>query len=260
MHVSKEIMAEARLMRRDIKKRYKNEIKGLKEKYRAELYGFYDSCGIPRPCDPPRRSALEESGNSISHGLGAVMALVALFVMLTHSVSRAQRVGAVVYFLGLFVMFTSSCLYHAFRHGTAVKRLFRRFDYASVYILIGATFCPILLNLSKEGSGVSALLIFQWAVIFIGAAAAVVLGPARFVYPHITMYLILGWSALFILPTVMRSGFGFFCFILCGGLMYTLGVIPCAVDKHASHFVWHIFVLAGAAIQCVGVLNFIYLQ
>ncbi len=260
MHVSREIRAEARLMRRDIKKQYRDEKARLAEKYRDELYVFYDACGIPRPCDPPRRSVLEEAGNAISHGLGAVMALAALFVMLSHSASPAQRAGAVVYFFGLFMMFMSSCLYHAFRHGSAVKRLFRRFDYASVYILIGATFCPIILNLTPEGANVSALLLAQWCIIFIGVTAAVVLGPARFVYPHISMYLILGWSALFILPSLMRSGSALFRFILFGGLMYTLGVIPCAVDRRASHFVWHIFVLAGAAIQCAGVLNCIYLR
>ncbi len=260
MHISKDMKREAHLMRRDLKKQYKREKARLFEKRNGELYRFYELCGMPLPCDPPKRSVLEEVGNSVSHGLGALLSFAALIIMLTHAKTVPQRVGAVVYFFGLFAVFASSCLYHAFKHGTGAKRLFRRFDYASVYILIGATFCPILLNFASPGTNVTALLLVQWTIIIFGATSAIVFGPARFVYPHISLYLILGWSALLILPSIGRADSGLFYSILGGGLLYTLGVIPCAIDKHAAHFVWHIFVLIGAVIQCIGVLNFIYLM
>ena len=59
--------------------------------------------------------------------------------------TKEELFGAIIYSVGLFVMFCISSLYHAFPYGSRVKRLFRRFDYSSIYLLIGATFAPILL-------------------------------------------------------------------------------------------------------------------
>ncbi len=260
MHISKNTKREVHLMRRDIKTAYKKEKHRLLENSRAELRRFYELLGIPEPLDPPKRSVLEEVGNAVSHGLGALLSLAALFLMLGHAKTPAMRLGAVVYFLGLFLMFSSSCFYHAFPHGSALKRLFRRFDYASVYILIGATFYPIVLSLSASSSSFAGILAVQWTVIALGVLTAVIFSPAHLVYPHIALYLILGWSALLILPSIGKSDAGLFYTVLAGGAFYTLGVIPCAIDRRASHFVWHLFVLAGAALQCGGVLNFIYLK
>lgn len=39
---------------------------------------------------------------------------------------------------------------NAITHNSSVKRLFRRFDYSSIYLLIGATYTPILLCILKE--------------------------------------------------------------------------------------------------------------
>ena len=91
---------------------------------------------IPNRQDPPKRSVLEETGNSVTHGVGAVFAIVATVLMYISADTTVEYVGATVYGLGLFIMFTMSTLYHAFPHGSAVKRLFRRFDYSCIYILI----------------------------------------------------------------------------------------------------------------------------
>ena len=45
---------------------------------------------------PPRRSLIEEIGNAVSHGIGAVFAVVALALMLYFSKTTLQRVAAIV--------------------------------------------------------------------------------------------------------------------------------------------------------------------
>ena len=47
-------------------------------------------------------------------------------------------------------------------------------------------------------------------------------------------------------------------FILLGGLVYTLGMIPFARGKRNDHCIWHVFVLAAAALQWVGIYTRIY--
>lgn len=82
----------------------------------------------------PHRSVLEEIGNSITHGIGSIFAIVALILMIKNSNNSNETLSAIVYFLGIFILFTMSCLYHSFRYGSTVKKVFRRFDYSSIYL------------------------------------------------------------------------------------------------------------------------------
>ena len=179
--------------------------------------------------------------------------------MLLLSENALERAGAVVYGVGLSVMFPMSCLYHSFRHGAAVKRLFRRFDYSSIYLLIGATFAPVLLGFFSNTFGFIFFGI-QWALIATGVTFVGVFGPTRLRWLHIPLYVILGWSAIMLLPGMIGGGaLKMALFILGGGVIYSVGIIPFVLKKRASHFIWHFFVLAGAVVQWVGIFTHIYL-
>lgn len=208
--------------------------------------------------NPPKRSLLEEIGNSITHGLGSIFSIVAFVLMLLSAKTSLHVVGASVYFAGLFILFTASCLYHAFRYGSAVKRLFRRFDYSSIYLLIGATFAPILLCYVGGTFG-TVFFFVQWGIISVGITLIGVFGPSRLRKIHIPLYLLLGWSGLFFVPQMLANNVGLFYFIIGGGIIYSLGVIPFAVKKKCSHFIWHFFVLGGAIVQWLGIYFFIFI-
>ena len=209
--------------------------------------------------DPPKRSLLEEIGNAVTHGVGALFGLAAAVFMIILSDNGYELAGAIVYGVGLSVMFTMSCLYHSFRHGSAVKRLFRRFDYSSIYLLIGATFAPVLIAHFGGAFGFVFLAV-QWAIIATGVTFVGVFGPARLRWLHIPLYVLLGWSAIMLLPGMISGGaLKMAFFILGGGVVYSLGIIPFALKKRASHFIWHFFVLAGAVVQWVGIFTHIYL-
>ena len=208
--------------------------------------------------EPPKRPLLEEIGNSVTHGVGAVFAVVAFALMLTRAESMPHLVGAVIYFVGLFTMMTVSCLYHAFPHGMAVKRIFRRFDYSCIYLLIGATFAPILLAYVGGSFGFT-FLIIQWSVIAVGITLVGVFGPGRLRFVHIPLYLALGWCGLMLLPCMVKAGdLALLGLILGGGVVYSLGVIPFVLKRGPSHFIWHFFVLAGAVVQWLGIYLYIY--
>ena len=255
---------------KELKKKYREEVKGEKKKlsdtlrtlkgeHRKKVQELYESGEIPRPQDPPKRALLEEIGNAVTHGVGSVFAVVAFVLMLLSSDTVPEYVGASIYFFGLFVMFTMSCLYHSFRHGSAVKRLFRRFDYSSIYLLIGATFAPPLLNVVGGTFGL-VFFIIQWAIIAAGISLVGVFGPTKLRFIHIPMYVILGWSALMLMPSLIGTSFALAMWILAGGVVYTLGIIPFTMKMKASHFIWHFFVLAGAVVQWVGIYLYIYLK
>lgn len=236
---------------------YRGRIEEAERIFNDSIDDYYESRGKRKVVNPPKRSVLEEIGNSVTHGVGAIFAIVAFVLMLLKAESRVEYVSAVIYFAGLFILFLSSCLYHAFVHGSAVKRLFHRFDYSSIYLLIGATFAPVLLCHFANFFGYVFFAI-QWAVIVTGITFVAVFGPSRLSFIHIPLYVILGWSALMLLPSLFTANTAFALWILGGGVLYTLGLIPFFISSRVSHFIWHFFVLAGAVVQWIGIYLYVF--
>ncbi|MBQ9482130.1 MAG: hemolysin III family protein [Clostridia bacterium] len=256
METAKTLRARYKTEKRSARKAYRAKKREIKENY-GERLSEYRGAEISAS-DPPRRSVLEETGNAITHGAGALLSVAAFVLMLVASDTREKTFSAIVYFIGLFFAFGFSCLYHSFRHGSKVKRLFRRFDYSSIYLLIGATYTPILLCFLGGVYG-KVFCAVQWAVIITGVTFVGVFGPAKLRPLHFTLYIILGWSALLFLPKMISGNFPLFLFVLSGGVIYSLGIIPFAMNKKVSHFLWHFFVLFGAVLQWIGVYFYIYL-
>jgi hemolysin III len=254
----KTIRQRLRREKREARRSYKERLREIKCNEQVYFEEYTLTTGKPAPKNPPKRSLLEEIGNSVTHGLGAAFAIVAMILMLVASRDGAQIASALIYSLGMLVMFTVSCIYHALPNGGRAKRLFRRFDYSCIYILIGATFAPVLLSHMGNTFGI-VFFIVQWAVIVAGISLVAVFGPGRLRFIHIPLYVILGWSALMLMPA-MLSKLWLALFILFGGIIYTLGIIPYAIKVRVSHFIWHIFVLLGAATQWIGIYIYVFLK
>ena len=211
----------------------------------------------PSVNEPPKRSVLEEVGNAVTHGVGALLAITGLTLLLLKSDTGAKTLSSVIYGSCMILMFLMSCLYHAFRSGSRVKRLWRRFDYISIYLLIGGTFTPLWLVYWGNRAGIL-LCILQWAIIITGLTLVGVFGPGRPKALHLTLFITLGWCGLIFLPGMIRGNLPLFGMILGGGVIYTLGIIPFALKKKGAHFLWHFFVLFGAVIQWLGIYLYVY--
>ena len=207
--------------------------------------------------EPPRRSVLEEIGNAVTHGVGALFAVAGLVLLLLRSGSPLRLLCSLVYGVCLVLMFLMSCLYHSFRWGSRVKRLWRRFDYISIYLLLGGTFTPLWL-LFWQGRAGTVLCCVQWALIVTGVVFVAVFGPGRPRALHPVLFVVLGWCGLFFLPRMLRENLPLFLATLAGGVVYTLGIIPFAIKKKGSHFLWHFFVFFGAVIHWFGIYLFLY--
>ena len=201
--------------------------------------------------EPPKRPILEEIGCSVSHGAGAALSLVALILLIMKADTCVKLFSAWVYGGCLLMMFTMSCLYHAFRAGSTVKRIWRRFDYSSIYLLIGGTITPILLLLVGGTLG-AVLCAIMWALIATGVTFVGVFGPMVARALHFALFFTIGWSAVVFVPRMWHTSPTLFWLILSGGLAYTLGMIPFVRKTRGAHFIWHLFVLAGAALQWAG--------
>lgn len=207
--------------------------------------------------EPPRLTVGEEIFNAVSHGLGALGAAAAMTALLIRADTALETVAAWVYGVSMVLMMAMSSVYHAMPSGSVSKRVCRRFDYISIYLLIGGTFTPIFLVYLGKGLGVT-LFCIQWGVILFGATLIAVLGPGRLRPLHYTLFFVIGWSGLIFIPSFYRTVRPLLWFILVGGLAYTVGMIPFARRHKYDHCLWHVFVLAGAALQWVGIYRYLY--
>lgn len=207
--------------------------------------------------EPPVLTILEEVGNAITHGVGAVLALVGFILLLLKSDTGMKVMASCFYGISLFILMLMSCLYHSFKSGSKVKRIWRRFDYASIYLLIGGTFAPLYLVYWGNTLGI-VLFCIQWSLIVFGIIMLAIFGSGKWKWIHFTLYFTIGWSGLIMLPDFFHNNIPLLFMILIGGIVYTVGMVPFARDKKYDHFIWHFFVLIGALLHWFGIYLFVY--
>lgn len=203
----------------------------------------------------------EELANSISHGLGVLLAIVGLPILIVNAVrigSTAAMVGAAVFGGSAILLYMASTLYHAVSHKRA-KAWLQRLDYGAIYLLIAGTYTPIALGVLRDSWGL-ALLGVIWSLALLGLVFKLVVG-ARFERLSTALYVAMGWMALIaIRPLWQHMPAAGLILLFGGGVAYTLGVVFFMLHERLrySHFIWHLFVLAGTGCHYATVLRYAY--
>lgn len=198
----------------------------------------------------------EEIANAISHGVGAILSIVALILMVIKAEDAKTIIGVTLFGISGILLYTMSTLYHSFKKDSLVKRIFRRFDHLSIYILIGGTYLPIFLTVFEYPNNMIYIII-QWSIIITGVTL-VATQFKKFQIIHFIFYLILGWSGIVAFNTLMSASKPAFYLILAGGISYTFGAIIYAIRGFKYfHFVWHLFVLGGTILHFFAIYLYI---
>lgn len=202
----------------------------------------------------------EEIANSITHGMGVVLSIIGFVLLLYKSIAQGSVchvVSCAFYGGSLFLLYIISTLYHAITHPVA-KKVLRRLDHISIYLLIFGTYMPLTLIALKGPFGWTLFGLECGCCVF-GIAFKAVFGT-KFEIVSTLFYLLMGWIAVFAIKPMYAviSGKGLF-WIVAGGLFYTLGVLFFAIDKKVSYFhaVWHVFVLLGSICHFFTVLWYV---
>jgi hemolysin III len=208
----------------------------------------------------------EELANTLSHGLGAILSVVALVLLLTYSVTNTavgysidnsfiRIVSFSIYGLTLLSLFIASTLYHGTTNVKA-KKLFKLLDHCAIYLLIAGTYTPLLL-LSMHGALGYSLMAIIWAIAIGGIFFKVKLGH-KYKKTSLATYLGMGFISFAILGELYKVlPSNAVTLLATGGLVYVLGVFF-YVQKQIpfTHAIWHLFVLGGAA--CHFFMIFLY--
>lgn len=198
----------------------------------------------------------EEVANTISHGFGLVLALIAVPVLIAAAMRAGNpqfTVGVSVFGGTMVLLYLASTLYHSLTH-EATKRLFRLFDHTAIFLLIAGTYTPFSLGVLRGPWGWS-LLAAVWTLAIVGISLKIK-RRTRHSPICIALYVIMGWLAIVavkpILSLVPLPGIFL---ILAGGLAYTGGLAFFAAHRiRYNHFIWHLFVIAGTTCHFFAVL------
>jgi hemolysin III len=199
----------------------------------------------------------EEVANSLSHGIGCLLAIASLPILLQFSAQRgsaAEVVGASLFSATMILLYLVSTLYHALPAGRA-KQWFNRLDHAAIYLFIAGSYMPYLLGVLRGPWGWT-LFGIVWGTAALGVVAKLFNRLRRPLWST-GLYLAMGWVALIAaVPLFERLAAPELTWLVAGGLAYTLGAVVFHFDSKLryGHFVWHLFVLAGTACHFVAAL------
>lgn len=192
----------------------------------------------------------EELANTISHGLGALLALAGAVPLVVRGVaagSAKTTLSLAAYGFSLVLLYTASAVYHGVRN-PGLKRVLRVMDHCSIFVLILGTYIPMSLLVVGGRTG--------WMLFLTNTTLAVVgitlnaIDLKRFDKFSLVLYALMGWLIVLVLRAIIDAlpplGLGL---LTAGGVAYTAGIVFYKSQRRYAHFIWHLFVLAGSILQ-----------
>lgn len=189
----------------------------------------------------------EEIANTLTHLVGVIIALSAGIMLINKGIDSHWQnlLGISIFSVGMLLMYMASTIYHWTLPGKW-KKILRYCDHINIYVLIAASYTPILLCSIGGMLGWSVFGV-MWTLALAGTLYKIFfLGK----YPRLSLaiYLIMGWAVVFIAKPVWNNmPIEALLFLLLEGICYTVGTYFYSHDDSHSfyHAIWHLFVLGG---------------
>lgn len=190
--------------------------------------------------------------NSLTHAAGAVLSVAAMIAMVIKAQDLRHMLSAVIYGVSLVAVFAVSAVYHGLKNGEK-KRIARLVDHSTVPVLIAGTATPCaLITLYNISSAHSLLVLFLgWFCTLFGIISKIFFfKKARKVTVAVYMVSCIAMLAS-VVPIVGQINSDAFGGIILGNAFYLIGALFCGlgIKKETMHVVFHVFVLAAAAIH-----------
>ncbi len=207
-----------------------------------------------------RELGREEIANSLTHGIGLILALVGLSTLVVFASLYGNAwhvVSTSIYGATLVLLYAASTLYHSVRR-VRLKYFLKIVDHSSIYLLIAGSYTPFTL-VHMRGEWGWSLFLSVWALAILGIGFKVFF-VNRFEIFSTIVYLLMGWSILIaIKPALDTIPSGGLVLLLLGGLAYSGGVIFFILENRFpfGHAVWHLFVLAGSILHYFSVMFYV---
>jgi hemolysin III len=206
-----------------------------------------------------RITMINEIANSVTHGIGALLAVTALVLLAVFANIYGDTLHIVsftIYGSTLVLLYLASTLYHSTQEPRK-KYIFRIIDHAAIYLLIAGTYTPFML-VTLQGTRGWVMFSIIWVLAIIG-----ILYKVFFINRHVIIstlfYLAMGWLIVFSIRDLFNNlPFNGIVLLGAGGLCYTLGMVFYAGrDRLFMHAIWHLFVLGGSICHFFSILFYV---
>ena len=200
----------------------------------------------------------EELINAYSHGLGAILAFIAVIFLIVkgYGLPLGQWISLWVYGFSLVLLLSSSMIYH-FAQDERKRYWYKKLDHTAIYYLIAGTYTPFL-SIAIPTAKAHHLLIALWVIALIGTLFKLVF-IHRFQKVSLAGYLVMGWLAVLVMDDMQRYlSKDAIQLLIAGGLAYTVGTLFYALKNvRYSHAIWHVFVLLGAGLHFLAIYCYV---
>jgi hemolysin III len=190
----------------------------------------------------------EEIANSVSHGLGAALAIAGLVLLTLRAAANGGTrhiVCCAIFGASAILLYLSSTLYHSLSR-TRAYRVMHSLDHGSIYLLIAGTYTPFTL-LGLRGPLGWTLFAIVWSCAAIGVVVKAFFA-GKWSVVSTAMYLAMGWLCVFAIKSMyLLLAHPVFALLIAGGICYSAGIPFFASKRKYMHFIWHLWVLAGTA-------------
>ena len=203
----------------------------------------------------PKYTLGEEITNAITHGIGAILGIIALILLIIKSSTTTAVIASCIYAFFTILLYVISCIYHALSPNLTGKKVLRVLDHCNVLLMLAGTYTPICLCLLPSPMN-WIVFIIVWLITIVSVVFTAI-NLNKYAWMSIVSNLVLGWGSLFIIKTLIElcTLKGVIILIL-GGVAYSLGAILYLIGKKKKyiHSVFHVFVLIASIFH----LLFIY--
>ncbi len=208
-----------------------------------------------------------EITSSITHLVGAVLAIIGTISLLIHSIPKgetARNAASLVFGISMIVLYSASASYHLIDEAKErIKLMMRRIDHMAIFVLIAGTYTPLcVLALDKPAGWI--LLIVAWSVAFLGFLMKIFwMNAPQWISSG--LYVGMGWMSVFEIKSLSSAlpPQGLF-WLAAGGIIYTIGAFIYGLEKprlniswFGSHELFHLFVIAGTACHYIMVYRYV---
>ena len=205
----------------------------------------------------PKYNLGEEIINSVSHGVGAGLAITALVLCLIKASDTLGIVSSALYGSLMILLYIISCIYHALSPKLTGKKVLRVIDHCNVLLMVAGTYMPICMSLLNGIIGWTTFGIV-WGITII-AVVFNCIDVDKYSVISVICNLVLGWGVLVLIKPLLEvcevEGIWL---LISGGIVYTVGSILYGIGAKIPylHSVFHFFVLAGSILHFLFIYNY----
>lgn len=201
---------------------------------------------------------MQNPARGFLHGTAALVSIVGLVALVARADGAASTAASAIYGATLIAMYLTSALYHSVPWQPTWKARLQSLDHTFIYVLVAATFTPLVIG-TGETRWVVLGLAGVWTLVVLGLLREIVHGPTRRILLPLQC-LAVSVTLAPMLSTLIAIDTTAAVMTLVGGAVYLVGVFLFVNDRprlspriFSHHEFFHVMVIVASILHFIAV-------